>query len=250
MAEVTVKQLAEMVGVSVERLMTQMKEAGISGKNEGASVSESERQSLLVHLKRSHGEDAEGSEPTKITLKRKTTSQLKVASGASGKKKTVNVEVRKKRTYVKRDELEDSAPSEEEARRALEAEQAARLEADRLKAEEDAQRKAEEEAKRVAEQNAKRTAEEEAKRKAEQEAAAKREAEENARRQAQDDARRQADELAAKAAARTANAAGAGDTVAAVMLRRAVVTRKKAMPRTHVVVSLVVAMAVTAVVAS
>jgi len=211
MAEVTVKQLAEMVGVSVERLMTQMKEAGISGKNEGASVSESERQSLLVHLKRSHGEDAEGSEPTKITLKRKTTSQLKVASGASGKKKTVNVEVRKKRTYVKRDELEDSAPSEEEARRALEAEQAARLEADRLKAEEDAQRKAEEEAKRVAEQNAKRTAEEEAKRKAEQEAAAKREAEENARRQAQDDARRQADELAAKAAARTANAAGAGD---------------------------------------
>ncbi len=211
MAEVTVKQLAEMVGVSVERLMTQMQEAGISGKNEGASVSESERQSLLVHLKRSHGEDAEGSEPTKITLKRKTTSQLKVASGASGKKKTVSVEVRKKRTYVKRDELEDSAPSEEDAGRALEAEQAARLEADRLKVEEDTQRKAEEEVKRVAEQDAKRTAEDEAKRKAEQEATAKRQTEDNARRQAQDDARRQADELAAKAAARTANAAGAGD---------------------------------------
>lgn len=215
MAEVTVKQLAEMVGVSVERLLTQMQEAGISGKNEGASVSESERQALLVHLKRSHGEDAEGSEPKKITLKRKTTSQLKVASGASGKKKTVNVEVRKKRTYVKREELDTSAAREEEARRAVEAEEAARLEADRLKAEEDAQRKAaEEEAKRVAEQEAKRKAEEEAKRKAEEDAVSKRKADESARRQAEDDARRQAEELAAKAAARTANAAntsGRGD---------------------------------------
>ncbi|MCV6589155.1 MAG: translation initiation factor IF-2 [Marinobacterium sp.] len=212
MAEVTVKQLAEMVGVSVERLLTQMQEAGISGKSEGASVSESERQTLLVHLKRSHGEDADGGEPKKITLKRKTTSQLKVASGASGKKKTVNVEVRKKRTYVKREELDTSAAREEEARRAAEAEEAARLEAERLKAEEDAQRKAaEEEAKRVAEQEAKRKAEEEAKRKAEQEAASKREAEDNARRQAQEDARRQAEELAAKAAARTANAGAAGD---------------------------------------
>ena len=103
MAEVTVKQLAEMVGVSVERLLEQMQEAGISGKNETAEVSETERQSLLNHLKRSHGEDTDEGEPKKITLKRKTTSTLKVA-GASGKKKTVNVEVRKKRTY---DVLED-----------------------------------------------------------------------------------------------------------------------------------------------
>ena len=111
MAEVTVKQLAEMVGVSVERLLEQMQEAGINGKNETAGVSETERQNLLNHLKRSHGEDAGESEPKKITLKRKTTSQLKV-SGASGKKKTVNVEVRKKRTYVKRSEMDGEEQSE------------------------------------------------------------------------------------------------------------------------------------------
>ncbi|WP_417227456.1 translation initiation factor IF-2 [Amphritea sp.] len=105
MAEVTVKQLAEVVGVPVDRLLTQMKEAGIAGKNEVASVTEDERQKLLNHLKRSHGEKSDG-EPKKITLKRKTTSQIKV-SGAAGKK-TINVEVRKKRTYVKRADVEET----------------------------------------------------------------------------------------------------------------------------------------------
>lgn len=106
MAEVTVKQLAEVVGVPVDRLLTQMKEAGIAGKNEVASVTEDERQKLLNHLKRSHGEKSDG-EPKKITLKRKTTSQIKV-SGAAGKK-TINVEVRKKRTYVKRADVEETS---------------------------------------------------------------------------------------------------------------------------------------------
>ncbi|MBS98661.1 MAG: translation initiation factor IF-2 [Oceanospirillaceae bacterium] len=106
MAEVTVKQLADVVGVSVERLLKQMQEAGIDNKKDGSMVTESERQALLAYLKRSHGEDADAGEPKKITLKRKSTSQLKV-SGASGKRKTVNIEVRKKRTYVKREELED-----------------------------------------------------------------------------------------------------------------------------------------------
>lgn len=109
MAEVTVKQLAEVVGVPVDRLLTQMKQAGIAGKNEVASVTEDERQKLLNHLKRSHGEKSDG-EPKKITLKRKTTSQLKV-SGATGKK-TINVEVRKKRTYVKRSDVEETTAPE------------------------------------------------------------------------------------------------------------------------------------------
>jgi translation initiation factor IF-2 len=117
MAEVTVKQLADVVGVSVERLLTQMQEAGIKGKNEDADVSEGERQTLLAFLKRSHGEAADEGEPKKITLKRKTTSTLKVA-GASGKKKTVNVEVRKKRTYVKRDLLEEKPAEAEEVSQA------------------------------------------------------------------------------------------------------------------------------------
>ncbi|SEG80513.1 translation initiation factor IF-2 [Marinobacterium lutimaris] len=111
MAEVTVKQLADVVGVPVERLLKQMQEAGIDKKNDGSVVSENERQTLLTYLKRSHGDDAESGEPKKITLKRKTTSQLKVA-GASGKRKTVNIEVRKKRTYVKRTDLEESKPEE------------------------------------------------------------------------------------------------------------------------------------------
>ena len=110
MAEVTIKQLADVVGVSVERLVTQMQEAGVKGKDTESTVTDEERQQLLAFLKRSHGEDAEVGEPKKITLKRKTTSTLKVGGGAS--RKTVNVEVRKKRTYVKREEVEET-PVEE-----------------------------------------------------------------------------------------------------------------------------------------
>ncbi|MBN0989677.1 translation initiation factor IF-2 [Amphritea pacifica] len=156
MAEVTVKQLAEVVGVPVDRLLTQMKEAGIAGKNEAASVTEDERQKLLNHLKRSHGEKSD-SEPKKITLKRKTTSQIKV-SGAAGKK-TINVEVRKKRTYVKRSDVEETpvaevkgknlqAELEEQARRdaELQAAQEKQREEARLKAEAEAKAKAERDA--------------------------------------------------------------------------------------------------------
>ncbi len=118
MAEVTIKQLAEVVGVSVERLLTQMQEAGIDGKSNDATVTETERQQLLAHLKRSHGEeDSDVGSPSKITLKRKTTSTLKV--GGAGSRKTVNVEVRKKRTYVKRTELEDAPVVEEVAQEAV-----------------------------------------------------------------------------------------------------------------------------------
>ncbi len=115
MAEVTIKQLADVVGVSVERLLTQMQEAGVEGKSNDSTVTEIERQQLLAHLKRSHGEDADDvGAPKKITLKRKTTSTLKV--GGAGSRKTVNVEVRKKRTYVKRTEIEQApeAPAVEE----------------------------------------------------------------------------------------------------------------------------------------
>ena len=116
MAEVTVKQLADVVGVSAERLLTQMQEAGIGNKTVESSVTEDERLKLLSHLKRSHGEKTDAAEPSKITLKRKTKSELKIA-GASGKRKTVSVEVRKKRTYVKRSVLEEEntqAPATEE----------------------------------------------------------------------------------------------------------------------------------------
>ena len=114
MAEVTVSQLAEVVGAPVERLLLQMKEAGLSHSAAGQVVSDEDKQTLLTFLKRSHGESAEA--PQRITLKRKTLSTLKTGSGAG--KKTVNIEVRKKRTYIKRDpaEMAAEAAAEERAR--------------------------------------------------------------------------------------------------------------------------------------
>ena len=106
----TVEQLAETVGASVERLLSQMKEAGLSHSAADEEVSEEDKQTLLAALKRSHGEGEAA--PRKITLKRKQLSTLR--TGGSGKR-TVNVEVRKKRTYVKRDEQEDVAGEELEA---------------------------------------------------------------------------------------------------------------------------------------
>ena len=119
MAQVTVQQLAEVVGASVERLLTQMKEAGLPHTEAAEAVSDEDKQTLLTYLKRSHGESTAA--PKRITLKRKTISTLRT-SGSQGKK-TVNVEVRKKRTYVKRDPAElEAQAAEEAARQAEEAE--------------------------------------------------------------------------------------------------------------------------------
>ena len=148
MAEVTVAQLAEVVGIPVETLLQQMRDAGLSHAGAEESVSDNEKQQLLSHLKKSHGEQAE--EPKKITLKRKSVSKLKV-SGSSGRSKTVNVEVRKKRTYVKRSVMEaEEAKAAEEAARAQEEAEKAAAEA---KAREEAEKaaKAEAEAKAAAE---------------------------------------------------------------------------------------------------
>ena len=108
MAEVTVSELAKTVGASVERLLLQMKEAGLSHTSEGASVSDEEKQTLLAYLKGLHGDSAR--EPKKIVLQRKTLSTLK-----SGNRKTVNIEVRKKRTYIKRSDEEIQAQVDAEA---------------------------------------------------------------------------------------------------------------------------------------
>lgn len=105
MAEVTVKQLAEDVGAPVDRLLKQIVEAGLKARSETDSVTSDEKQQLLTYLRKAHG-DA-NAEPQKITLKRKTTTTLK-----AGKAKAVNVEVRKRRTYVKRAEVQ---PEEEVA---------------------------------------------------------------------------------------------------------------------------------------
>jgi len=109
MAQVTVEQLAKTVGTAVDRLLSQMKEAGLPHLAADEMVSEEDKQTLLAHLKRSHGESADA--PRKITLKRKKVSTLRATGSGSGKR-TVNVEVRKKRTYVKRDDSETTLPEE------------------------------------------------------------------------------------------------------------------------------------------
>ena len=120
MAEVTVTELAKTVGASVDRLLMQMKEAGLSHASAEATVSDDEKQILLGYLKGLHGENSD--EPKKITLRRKTVSTLR-----SGNRKTVNIEVRKKRTYVKRsdEELQAQVDLESEVKAREEAELAA-----------------------------------------------------------------------------------------------------------------------------
>ncbi|MFZ5654449.1 MAG: translation initiation factor IF-2 [Pseudomonadota bacterium] len=98
MAELTVSELAKVVEAPVERLLRQMRAAGLPHEHAEQVVNDEDKQKLLVYLKSLHGEEAR--EPRKITLRRKTVSTLKVGAG----KRTVNVEVRKKRTYVKKEE--------------------------------------------------------------------------------------------------------------------------------------------------
>ena len=146
MTQVTVKELAQVVDTPVERLLLQMREAGLPHTSAEQVVTDNEKQALLAHLKSSHGERLE--EPRKITLQRKTTTTLRVAGS-----KTINVEVRKKKTYVKRspDEIEAERQRELEEQRAAE-------EAARLKAEEEARQRADEAARRDAEARAKEAA--------------------------------------------------------------------------------------------
>ena len=138
MADVTVAQFAEVLKVPVEKLLVQLDQAGIKVAGPNDKISDEAKLELLSHLRRSHGQSGEEAgavaAPRKITLQRKQQSEIKLAGGA-GRARTVNVEVRVKRTYVKRDVLEEQAKAQggddTEAKR-LEAEEAARLERERL----------------------------------------------------------------------------------------------------------------------
>ncbi|MBS4687491.1 translation initiation factor IF-2 [Aeromonas sobria] len=212
MAEVSVKQLATDIDTPVDRLLQQFVDAGISKSKADDMVSESEKQTLLAHLKKQHGGD-EVATPARMTLQRKTKSTISV-QGTGGKNKEVQVEVRKSRTYVRRSALEDE-------QRQVEAEETARLEAEekaRCEAENKARLEAEEKARREAEQ-ARRDAEEKARIEAQSKArqapqpakaassTAQQEAEKMAKREAEELKRQQeltalqkAEELAAKKA--------------------------------------------------
>ncbi len=175
MADVTVAQFAEVLKVPVDRLLQQLDQAGIKVDSAEDMISEDAKHELLTHLRRSHGHDdiQADAAPRKITLRRKSQSELKLAS-PQGRARTVNVEVRSKRTYVKREVLEDQArhqqeeidklrETEEQAKAALERAENERLEKER----QDRERLEEESRRRSDEENRKRTAEEEARRVAE-----------------------------------------------------------------------------------
>jgi translation initiation factor IF-2 len=173
MADVTVAQFADVLKVPVDRLLAQLAEAGIEVEGAEDTISDEAKLELLTFLRESHGRDAPAATPRKITLKRKTQSELRQSAG-QGRARTVNVEVRKKRTYIKRDVLEEQArQQQEELDRQREAEEEARRKAEEeaRKSSEEANRQREEEQKRLeAEEEAKRQAEEEARKKVEEEA--------------------------------------------------------------------------------
>jgi translation initiation factor IF-2 len=186
MAEVTVTQFAEVLKVPVDRLLAQLDQAGIKVSGPDARITDDAKLELLTHLRRAHGSEDAGGDgaPRKITLKRKTQSELKLAS-TQGRARTVSVEVRRTRNYIKRDVLQEQARAQQDEidHRRREAEEAARAESERAEnerrererleaenrrrvEEEEARRRAQEEARRVAEQ---RSRDDEARRRAERE---------------------------------------------------------------------------------
>ena len=175
MADVTVAQFAEVLKVPVEKLLVQLDQAGIKVAGPTDKISDEAKLELLSHLRRSHGQSGEEAgavaAPRKITLQRKQQSEIKLAGGA-GRARTVNVEVRVKRTYVKRDVLEEQVKAQggddSEAKR-IEAEEAARLERERQENERrEAERMEVENRRRLEEEAAARRAAEDARRAAEQ----------------------------------------------------------------------------------
>ena len=193
MADVTVAQFAEVLKVPVEKLLSQLDDAGIKVTSAEDTISEDAKLELLTHLRRSHGQDDTSSPgaPRRITLRRKSQSELRL-SGAQGRSRTVNVEVRRKRTYIKRDVLEEEAQKKQEALDKQRQEEqdkidAEKAEQERLKAEKEQAVRAAEEAERR-EVEAKQQAQDEAREAAEK--AAQAAAEERARvEKAEQDAR-------------------------------------------------------------
>ncbi|MCZ6809893.1 MAG: translation initiation factor IF-2 [Proteobacteria bacterium] len=168
MADVTIAQFADVLKVSVDKLLSQLDQAGIEVSGSEDTISEDAKLELLTHLRRSHGQDdslvSDGA-PRRITLRRKSMSELRLA-GAQGRSRTVNVEVRQKRTYIKRNVLEEQAQKEQEELDRKRKEEQDRLDAEkheqeRLKAEKEEKTRLEEEGRRK-EDEAKQQAESEA----------------------------------------------------------------------------------------
>ncbi len=167
MAELTVAKLAETVGTPVEKLLEQLKSAGIAVNGASSEITEQQRQDLLAYLRKSHGEDTGG--PQRITLQRKSLSTLKTTT-TGGTTKQVQVEVRKKRTFVKRTPEELAAMEAGASKTEVEEEPRQPDLEERRRLEEESRRQAELEARKRHEEEAARRAEEDLKRRTSEEA--------------------------------------------------------------------------------
>jgi translation initiation factor IF-2 len=202
MAEVTVSQFAEVLKVPVDRLLVQLDQAGIKVSGPNDRISDDAKLELLTHLRRSHGSgDGGNAAPSRITLNRKTQQEIKL-SGGQGRARTVNVEVRTKRTYINRDVLQEKARQQQDEidQKRREAEEAQQREKERLEAERRERERVESDnRRRIEEEAARKKAQEEARRLAEQ---AAREEEERLAREREEAAQKQraAEQAAAKAA--------------------------------------------------
>lgn len=230
MSEVTVNQLATTVGIPVERLLAQLHEAGISAADGEARLTEQEKVQLLGYLRRSHGkvEGEGGTAPSRVTLKRKSVSELRqplasprasgnVRAATAPRAKTVSVEVRRKRTYIKRGaptpEVDQQAEDTGAAQLAVEPARQESLVEEKERARTPVDRRTELQARR-AEDEARRLAQLEDQERVAREEESRHRAEEEARRQLEEEARLNAEEArreAEAAAAQDAPAAGIDD---------------------------------------
>jgi translation initiation factor IF-2 len=182
MSDVTIKQLAQVLGMPVDKLLGQLGEAGMKFSDSEQVISSTEKVKLLGFLRRTHGKaeaiaEADDSAPRQITLKRRTMGELKVATpggrGSASSAKTVNVEVRAKRTYVKRSVIAEEASVDgerEDAQRKLNESQQQRAHEEQERA--DAERRRQDEAQQRAAEEQQRREAQEAQRDAEAQAAA------------------------------------------------------------------------------
>src|SRR6185312_6417226 len=122
MSDTTIKQLADLLGMGADKLLSQLSGAGMNFTSPDQVVSNTEKMKLLGFLRRTHGKGkgaaADDNAPRQVTLKRKSVSELTVNQGAA-RGKTVNVEVRQKRTYVKRSTVVESQEVDPEREDAL-----------------------------------------------------------------------------------------------------------------------------------
>jgi translation initiation factor IF-2 len=203
MSGVTVAEFAETLKVSVDRLLVQLDEAGVSVSGADDVISDDGKMELLNHLRRTHGRktDKVSVAPSKITLNRRDKSELRLSAG-QGRSRTVNIEVRRKKSYIKRDVLEEEARQQQDELDAQKnAEEEARLAAE--KAEQD---------RLAAEEAQKREAEEAEQRRKEEEEAARNKAQEAARTGVEKASARETAEAAARSAAEKESAAREQDS--------------------------------------